>query len=103
MIAEDPVEAQVKSSTEQQGVEEDTEDENLLRYSDEVIIHCDLGPVRRITAVDTVRSWRCRSSNHHNEAFILLSFIPVLSSGYDRHLPLHHIAILLDPIYHRDQ
>ena len=39
MIAEDPVEAQVKSSTEQQDVEEDTEDENILRYSDEVIIH----------------------------------------------------------------
>ena len=39
VIAEDPVEAEVKSSTEQQAVEEDTEDENLLRYSDEVIIH----------------------------------------------------------------
>ena len=39
MIAENPVEAQVKSSTEQQGVEEDTEDEDLLGYSDEVIIH----------------------------------------------------------------
>ena len=39
MIAENPVEAQIKSSTEQQGVEEDTEDEDLLRYPDEVIIH----------------------------------------------------------------
>ena len=39
MIAEDPVDAQVKSSTEHHGVEEDTEDENLLRYPDEVIIH----------------------------------------------------------------
>ena len=42
MIAEDPVEAQVKSSTEQQGVEEDTEDENLLWYPDEIIIHPDV-------------------------------------------------------------
>ena len=41
MIAEDPVETQVKSSTEQKGVEEDTEDEDLLRYPDEVIIHPD--------------------------------------------------------------
>ena len=39
MIAEDPVDAQVKTSTEHHGVEEDTEDENLLRYPDEVIIH----------------------------------------------------------------
>ena len=47
MIAEDPVEAHVESSTEQQGVEEDTEDENLLRYSDEVIIHPGSGSAAR--------------------------------------------------------
>ena len=47
MIAEDPVDAQVKSSTKHHGVEEDTEDENLLRYSDEVIIHPGSGSAAR--------------------------------------------------------
>ena len=74
MIAENPVEAQVKSSTEQQGVEEDTEDEDLLGYSDEVIIHP--AGSQSVQVVQSPRPRADRSPDHHNAAtaFIRLSF-----------------------------
>ena len=41
MITEEPVKGEIESTTEHHGVQEDTEDENLLWNSDQIIIHDD--------------------------------------------------------------
>ena len=82
MIAEDPVEAEVKSSTEQQDVEEDTEDENLLRYSDEVIIHPGSQSAgsagKRMTAVQ----WRDPDLAGADRSSLTITKLPLLSSCF---------------------
>ena len=81
MISEDPVKAEVKSSAEQESVEEDTEDENLLGYSDEVIIHPGSGSAarageRRTAVAREEAGWSWPVPDHHYPAtaFIMLSF-----------------------------
>ena len=63
------------------------------------------GPRWRITAVSTARSWRCRSSDHHNSAFILLSFYtgPMSRIWQESVSTSHWIMCIQNPNLHQYQ
>ena len=63
MVVEEPAEAEVDSPAEQHGVQEDADDENLLRDPDEVIIHSECGGGEETLQCQRLGSWRCRSCN----------------------------------------